>query len=83
MYSLLIEKDRYKIELKKASKNYSNDRYIHDWNIKEVGDDIYRVNENFFLCKTRKPLLEKARKLKEDWIIELKEICNRVENMKL
>ena len=78
MYSLLIEKKRYNIELKKAGKNYSDDSYI-----KKVGDDIYQVNDIFFLCKTKKPLLEKARKIKEDWIIELKEICNKVENMKL
>lgn len=64
MYVLEHSKEENVISVKKANKAFQN------LNFKE---EVTFYNDNYYFCKNRKPLIEKAREIREKWILELEQ----------
>ena len=73
MYTLYVKKEKMIIEVKKASKAMSNCTYTNE---------VVKYNDCYYLCSNRKPLIEKAKEIKESWISELKEKLEKAKSIK-
>lgn len=73
VYTLYIEKPT-KLKVMKARKVLQDLDYT---------DEIKKYNDNLFYCSNRKPLVDKANEIKEEWIIEIKEQLINIENIKI
>ena len=69
MYTLYHNKRERIIEVKRASKGMSSCTYT---------DKVERFNECYYTCLKRKPLVEKAKEIKQSWIEELEEEIAKV-----
>ncbi|MCA1026986.1 hypothetical protein LCM23_12870 [Cytobacillus kochii] len=69
MYTLYHDKRTSVIEVKKARKA------LQSWNYRK---EVTKHNDCYFICLTRKPLVEKADEIKLSWILELEEALNKV-----
>ena len=72
MYTLYVRKEKMIIEVKKAGKGMSHCKYT---------DDVVRYNDCYFTCLKRKPLVEKAKEIKESWVSELEEKLEKVKSI--
>lgn len=73
MYTLYVRKEKMIIEVKKASKAMSNCTYTNE---------VVRYNDCYWVCLNRKPLMEKAKEIKESWISELEGKLEKVKSIK-
>lgn len=62
MYTLYINKDEKVLKVEKAKKPFCNLNYT---------DIPTFYNSNYYICENRKPLVELARELKNEWISNL------------
>ena len=73
MYTLYHDKSKKEIKVSKAKKVFQNLNYT---------DDVTRYNNCYYICKTKKPLVEKAEEMKRNWIDELEEQLNKLNEIK-
>jgi hypothetical protein len=64
MYILYFNKSERKIKVSKAHKSLLNLNYT---------EKVTQYNDCYFYCSERKPLKEKAKEIKQNWIDELEE----------
>ena len=76
MYLLYHDKDNAIITVKKASKA------MQDLDYDNTGKVNY-FNNHYFICLKRKPLLDKAREMKEQWLEEEKEKIMKIEAIEI
>lgn len=69
MYTLYHNKRDRIIEVKRVTKAMQNFTYT---------DEITRHNDCYYLCKKRKPLVEKAKEIKQSWVDELEQEIAKV-----
>jgi hypothetical protein len=62
MYTLYFQKSEKVIQVSKARKALQNLNFM---------EEVTRYNDCYFICTNRKPLVEKAKEIKQDWILEL------------
>ena len=76
MYLLYHDKDNAVIFVKKAGKA------MQDLDYDNTGK-VTCFNNHYFSCLKRKPLLDKAREMKEQWIKEEKEKIMKIEAIEI
>jgi len=79
MYKLFLNKKTLTMKIKKETGKwplYSG----------EYPEEATRYNDNYFICKIRKPLLEKGREIQQQWVEEaekeVEEAQKRLEEFK-
>lgn len=74
MYTLYHNKNMREIKVSKASKPLHNLRYK---------EEVTYYNDCYFICLTRKPLVEKAKEIKQKWIDTLETELDQIKQIKL
>jgi len=74
MYTLYHRKSERIIEVKKAKKIFQN---------LEFTEDVKEFNDCYYICSKRKPLVEKANKIKQEWITELENQLQAVKEINI
>ena len=74
MYTLYHSKKMREIKVSKASKSLQNLSYK---------EEITYYNDCYFICLTRKPLVEKAKEIKQRWIDALETELEEIKQIKL
>jgi hypothetical protein len=70
MYTLYFNRSEKIIKVSKATKALQNLSFT---------EEVTQYNYCFFICSNRKPLVEKAREIKREWILELEDELNTIE----
>lgn len=74
MYTLYHNKKSRILEVKKPCVAMQNNTFP---------DDIAYYNDNYYLCKNRKPLVEKAKEIKQSWIDEVEAELEKIKAIKI
>lgn len=74
MYTLYFDKNRSEIKITKAKKVMQNLNYT---------DNVERYNNCLYICMKRKPLVEKAKEIRAEWIAEAKENLAKFEAIEI
>jgi len=84
MYQIYIDRDKTKIQVKRLLK--SMDNYFTKESLQKAQEnkgEIVRYNEYYYFSTSRKTLLEFGRKIKQNWIEELREEIKRIEAIEI
>ena len=74
MYSLYYNKEQGIIKVSKSIKALQNEKYT---------EEVTYFNPYYYLCLYRKPLVELAKKIREEWIKEYESKINDLKNLKI
>lgn len=74
MYTLFHDKKGKVIEVKKSRKAL---QYL------DFTEEVKVFNDCYYFCSKRKPLIEKAREIKREWVLELESELNSVKEIKI
>lgn len=74
MYTLYVNKMDNKIVVSKASKAMQN--------AGSYTNEVRQYNLNYLICLDKKPLVEKAKEIKDEWIAEFKSKLEELEGIK-
>jgi len=74
MYTLYHNRKEKIIEVKKAKKAIRDIEYT---------DEVTFYNSCYFICLKRKPLMDKTKEIKQNWISELKKEIESIEAIRL
>jgi len=74
MYTLYHDKNKRQLKVQKAKPIFLQDMFT---------DEVTVYNGNYFFCNNRKPLVDRAREIKAEWLAELEDQLNTVENIKV
>jgi hypothetical protein len=74
MYTLYFDRSEKTIKVSKARKAFQHLKFKKE---------ITRYNEWHFICANRKPLIEKAKEIQQNWISELEEEITAIKEIKL
>lgn len=74
MYTLYHNEKEKILKVKKAVK--AMQRY-------DYTDEVTYFNSNYYICKKRKPLVEKAKGIKQSWIKEAEETLEKIKAIKI
>lgn len=74
MYTLYFNRSEKAIKVSKAKKALQNLNFT---------EEVSKYNNCYFICSNRNPLVEKAREIKKEWILELEDDLNTVEAIKI
>ena len=74
MYILYFNKSERKIKVSKAHKAFLNLNFT---------DKVAQYNDCYFYCSDRKPLKEKGKEIKQNWIDELEEALFSTKEIKI
>ena len=74
MYSLYFDKKSGGLKIQRGYSGFSGYNFP---------DTPYRYNDCYYLCKTRKPLAELAKEMRDEWIDELKSRITALESLKI
>lgn len=74
MYTLYVNKTDNKIVVSKASKAMQN--------AGNYTNEVRQYNLNYLICLDKKPLVEKAKEIRDEWIAEFKSKLEELEGIK-
>lgn len=74
MYSLYYDKEKGIIKVKKTSKILQN---------VEHKEEVTYYNSCYYLCLYRKPLVELARQMRDEWVEEYEGKINDLKSLKI
>lgn len=75
MYTLYFSKKDKIIKVTKASKGMqSGVTYT---------EEVTQFNSNYFVCTKRKPLVEKAKEIQQEWVVDLEEELKALKEIKI
>jgi hypothetical protein len=73
MYTLYFNRSEKVITVKKAHKALQKCTFT---------EEVTKYNACYYLCAKRKPLIEKAKEIHRDWITQLEDELNTLNNIK-
>jgi hypothetical protein len=74
MYTLYFNRSRKEIELKKARKAFQNLNYT---------EEAVKYNDCIYICAKRKPLVDKAKEIQQNWVLQLEEELKVINEIKI
>lgn len=74
MYNLYVDKSETKIEIKPLRKVFHN-------HIGSITDEVSQYNSVYYFCAKKKPLLDLATRIKEEWLKEAEERVNTIKKI--
>lgn len=74
MYTLYFNRRLKEVKVKKANKGNLKFPY---------SENVTKYNDCYYTCLTRKPLVEKANEIINDWINEINEELKIIESIKI
>jgi hypothetical protein len=74
MYILYFKRSEKTIKVSKARKTFQHLNFT---------EEVVRYNDCYYMCANRKPLVEKAQEIKREWILELEDELNSIEQIKI
>lgn len=74
MYTLYYQRSEKVIQVLKAKKVFQTLNFT---------EEVTSYNDCYFICSKRKPLIEKAKEIKQGWVLELEEELNSIKEIKI
>jgi hypothetical protein len=74
MYTLYFSKSEKALKVSKPRKPLQTLNYT---------EEVTQYNSCFFICSKRKPLIEKAKEIQNEWILELVKELETIREIKL
>jgi hypothetical protein len=74
VYTLYFSRSQKTIKVSKAKKAFQNHIFT---------EEVTRYNDCYYFCASRKPLVEKAQEIHREWISELEDELNTIEQIKI
>lgn len=76
MFNLYVSKEEGKLEIKPLRKVFAH-------LINDITDEVKQYNHAYYFCAKRKPLLDLAQQLKQEWIEEIETELRRINNIQI
>lgn len=80
MYQLYVNKkeygNKYELKVKPLQAAFKKRDFV-------ITDEIMRHNNNYYFCKNRKSLIEKAKQIKQEWINEVEQELGKLKDIKI
>lgn len=74
MYTLYVNKQTLELKVKKAKTVLLKEEFT---------DQVTAYNQNYYFCNNRKPLVDKAREIKAEWIRQTEYKLNQLNSLKI
>ncbi len=76
LYTLYHDKSNYSLKVEKAKAIFARSPLL-------FSDEVTVYNHNYYFCKNRKPLAQKAEGIKADWVASLEYQLHKAKNIKI
>ena len=82
MYQLYINEKTVELKVSQLKAAFKNNTKIREF-LQNTPYDIYYQNENYRLCGKRAPLVELARDIRNGWLVQAKNLVQKIEEIKI
>jgi hypothetical protein len=82
MYQLYIKEETLELKVTPLKSTFKNQKNVIEF-LTNTPYDVFYYNDNYRFCGKRSPLVELARDIKNGWLVQAKNLVQKIEEIKI